>query len=272
MIRSYAIFVFIIVSTSFTIAQEVSYEKVKKLYETFEYQSFIINSDELLQKESLNDSLAIDIHLMRAIVFFTNGDDQSIRKSFESILKLRRSYIPDPANISPKLIPIFGEVKAEYIRNHPDQILPKDSTQAKPEIKYVDIHIMKSAIVQNILLPGLGQIKSGNKTKGWITTTASVINLGALAYFNFIDTKTKEEAYLQETDKLLIQQKYSDYNSSYKIRNVLIASYLVIWLYSQIDMLFFSNDFDSSQNIQSFNMTNIPFKENSIQLSIHVPF
>ena len=40
----------------------------------------------------------------------------------------------------------------------------------------------------------------------------------------------------------LIQNKYDTYNSAYKIRNTLIVTSVVLWLYSQIDLLFFSDD------------------------------
>ncbi|MEK6553091.1 MAG: hypothetical protein AABZ54_06545, partial [Bacteroidota bacterium] len=76
-----------------------------------------------------------------------------------------------------------------------------------------------------------------------------------------------------ESNKLLIQQKYDDYNKSYKIRNVLIISYAVIWLYSQIDLLFFSNgDQDSKSKLSqsnNFSFTSSPLS--ALQINLRVP-
>jgi hypothetical protein len=263
------IFIFLIAS-SYSIAQEATYEKAKKLYENFDSQGFLKMSDQLIKKGTLSDSLMINLYEMRAIVFYMNGDEQSIRKSFESILTIQKKYSPDPEIISDILIQIFKEVKTEYTRNHPEQNVLKDSTQVKQEIKVIAPHILRNAITQNILLPGLGHIYASNKTKGWITAVASVVNIGALSYFIF-DTKSKEDAYLNETNKSLIQQKYNDYNSAYKTRNVLIVSYIAIWLYSQIDMLFFSNNFESSTVNQTSNLITIPSSHNTFQVGFQIP-
>jgi hypothetical protein len=65
-----------------------------------------------------------------------------------------------------------------------------------------------------------------------------------MLYF-IVDANEKEKAYLSETNSVLIQSNYDKYNKSYKIRNTLIATYAAIWLYSQIDLLFFSNSIGS---------------------------
>jgi len=263
--------IILLIGTSYTFAQEVSYQKVKQLYENFKYEDVIKLSDQLLQQGGLTDSLSIDIYLMRANIFYQNGDELSIKKSFENILIIKKNYTPDPSNISPKLITIFNEVKTEYLRNHPDIVQSQDSTRMKPEMKIIDPSVMKNAIAQNVLIPGLGQFYIGNNTKGWFTTSVSTLSLGVMIY-SILNTNTKEDAYLKETDKLLIQQKYDDYNKSYKLRNVMIISYAVVWLYSQIDLLFFSNggkDFkDKLSNTNYFNI--IPAQLSELQINFRV--
>ena len=272
MMKRKLLIIILLAGTSYTFAQEVSYRKVKQLYENFDNENVIKVSDELLQQGGLPDSLTIEVHLMRANIFYQNGDELSIKKSFENILVIKKNYVPDPSNISPKLISIFNEVKTEYLRNHPDVVQTQDSTKIKPEIKIIDPSTMKNAIAQNVLLPGLGQLYIGNSTKGWLTTSVSVLSLGAMMY-SVLNTKQKEDAYLNKSDKILIQQKYDDYNKSYKIRNVLIISYAVVWLYSQIDLLFFSNgEQNSSSSIANFNDFN--FKSSpisSLQINFRVP-
>lgn len=272
MMKRKLLIIILLIGASYTFAQEVSYRKVKQAYEKFEYENVIKLSDQLIQKGGISDSLMIDIYIMRANTFFLREDDIATRKSFENILMIKKKYTPDPSNISPKLISIFNEVKTEYLRQHPDVVQTQDSTHRKPEIKIIDPSTMKSAIVQNILLPGLGQLYIGNNTKGWLTTSVSTLSLGAMIY-SVLNTKKKEDAYLNEPDKLLIQQKYDDYNKSYKIRNVLIISYAVVWLYSQIDLLFFSNGEQNSNGklSQLYNFSFTPSPLSALQINFRVP-
>ena len=78
---------------------------------------------------------------------------------------------------------------------------------------------------------------------------------------------------MNESNKLLIQQKYDDYNKSYKIRNVLIISYAVVWLYSQIDLLFFSNGEQNSNGklSQLYNFSFTPSPLSALQINFRVP-
>lgn len=263
---------FLLISLSCSYAQESSFEKVKKFFEAFDYSNVIKSSEELLQKGNLNDSLKIETHLMRAIAFYSTGDEQSTRRSFENVLRIKNNYTPDPSRVPPRLIQIFGEVKTEYLKNNPDISSPKDTTKARQEIKSNDFGPTKSAAITNLLLPGVGQFQLGNTSKGWIMSSASVLNLGAMIYF-FIDTKKKENDYLNESDKSLIPKKYNDYNSSYKIRNVLVITYVAIWVYSQIDLLFFDKQISATSESQKVSLIlDNRYGENMINLGFRFKF
>ena len=240
---------FLLIGLSCSFAQETSFEKVKKLFEAFDYNNVIKSSEELLQKGNLSDSLSIEVHMMRAIAFYSKGEELFTRESFKNILKIKNNYTPDPSRIPPKLIQIFGEVKSEVMKNNQGTGLAKDLTKTKQEIRLIDFGLIRKAAIKNLLLPGLGQFQIGNSNKGWIMSSASVLNIGAMIYF-FIDSQKKENDYLNESDKTLIQQKYDAYNKSYKIRNTLIITYAAIWAYSQIDLLFSANDNSSTNESQ----------------------
>lgn len=250
---------------SCSFAQEGTYDKAKKLFENFEYDEMIRESDRLIENGNISDSLLIELHMMRANIFYSKSEDQLTRKSFESILKIRKIYSPDPAVTSPKLIAIFNEVKADYIRKNPDVIQPLDSTVSKPEIKYQKQFPEVSAVVKNLFVPGLGQIHHGNNTKGWLSTIASVISFGGAVYYTF-DANKKQNDYLKETNPTLMQQKYDDFSKSYKLRNTFILTYAVIWIYSQIDLLFFS------QSPPASGLIYLDANRNNIQLSFNIPF
>ena len=112
-------------------------------------------------------------------------------------------------------------------------------------------------MLRSLILPGWGHFYSSDDTKGYILSSLSAVTLGVMIYSIF-DTQTKENEYLAETTPLLIQEKYGQYNSSYKTRNILIASYALLWMYSQIDLLYFSANNSSLRISVSFEEKNIP--------------
>lgn len=235
------VIIFFLIGISYSFAQEATYEKVKKQFESFEYENVIKFSEQLVHTGNLSDSLLIDIYRMRAHSFYGVGNEQAARQSYISILKIRRKYNVDVSLTPPKLVDLFNEVKSEFLKKNPEQITPEDSTKHAQEIKKLEPLEMKMATIKNLILPGLGQLHFGNSAKGWITTTMATANLGAMIYFIF-DSQKKENDYLKESNKLSIPQKYDSYNSSFKIRNTLIISYALIWIYSQLDLLLSDNE------------------------------
>lgn len=266
----YFLTIFFFICLSFSYAQDITFDKVKQQYEKFAYDNVIKYSDQLIEKGTLNDSLSIELHLMRANIFYTYGADSSTRKSFENILKIKKNFIPDPDITSPILISIFNEVKTDYLKKNPDISQISDSTNQQPK-ELLNPNPQRVAVIKNILVPGLGQIHNGYSTKGWITTSASILNLGALIYFA-VDANSKQNDYLTEKNKTLIQQRYDDYNSSYKTRNALIISYVAIWLYSQIDFLFFSEAKQQINSNPESSYFNLSPTFNQVTLNIKFPF
>jgi hypothetical protein len=122
-------------------------------------------------------------------------------------------------------------------------------------------------MIRSIVLPGWGHLHAGDNTKGIILSVLSTAALGSMIYY-INDTNTKEEDYLNQTTPELIKIKYDDFNSSFKTRNSLIFIYAAIWVYSQLDLMFFSNDnlFNSVVLYPSLE------KNNSISLKVTFPF
>ncbi len=273
MIKKLFLIIFLFLGVSLTYSQDVTFDKVQQEYAKFDYDKVIKLSDQLIAKGNISDSLLIELHLMRATVFYSNGADSSTRKSFENILKIKRNYLPDPLTTSPKLISIFNEVKADFIRKNQDVdvVQPADSIKPKQEVKYLNQFPAVGAVVKNLLLPGLGQLHHRNLTKGWLSTAASTLNIGAVIYFT-IDANKKQDNYLKETDNFLIQQKYDEYNKSFRLRNTFIITYAVLWLYSQIDLLFFTSENEPTRSEQVSSYIDSSPYGNNFQLGFRIPF
>lgn len=239
-------------------AQVISYETLKKEFNSFEYEKVIQISDSLLKSDkNLPDSLAIDIYLMRAVSYYSIAREDSAAKNFEEILNINPNYSPDPLIISPKLISLFNQVKLNY---RPKQPVQSDSTSAKPtEALKEKTQSQNFARLKNLILPGWGHLSREFSAKGAVITSVSLLNLAGMIYFIY-DTNQKEKSYLNETNKILIPSRYNDYNNAYKIRNALIISYAALWIYSQVDMLIFDKDEETFGKTVSYDVnTNTVF-------------
>jgi hypothetical protein len=241
------LFWFILLFFSFKgFAQEANLSELVNRYESLEYGKVIELSQKLLRSNAdINENDKIDILTMYAISFYAIGQIDSSREIFIDLLNIKNNYELNPSKVSPKIIGFFEQIKKDYksiLNGIPDD-QHNEGTNLKlsdMEIRIVERDLFKQATLKSIVLPGWGHLTIDDG-KGWWLTSASTALLGSMLYFVF-DANSKENDYLNQTNPLLIAQKYDDYNQSYKIRNTLIISYAVIWLYSQIDILFFSDD------------------------------
>ena len=193
------------------------------------------------------------------------------RKTFVDILKIDSNYELDNAQFSPKLQEYFNNIKSEF----QDILELKNDSQNKEPGNISNIstsdQFSPGAVIKSLLLPGLGHFDSNNNTKGWTLTIISSLTLGSMIYF-IADTYSKEEKYLKERDPILLGSAYDKYNKSYQIRNSLIFAYVAIWLYSQIDMLFFSNDTNSFELSTSKFNNLYSISNNKFEISFSLSF
>lgn len=261
--------IFLLFALSRAFAQAVDYNAVEKEFESFNHEKVIQLSNELLKTASLSDSLTINLYVMRAISFYSLGEENNSKISFTEILKINQNYVPDPSIVSPKLVSLFNEVKEAYLKTIVSTE-PTDSTSVTEVQKVFDSEIIKNSIARNIVLPGWGQLYAGSTTKGIVLSVLSAATLAYTVHF-IIDTNGKENDYLNETNKNLIQQKYNSYSSSYKTRNTLIVAYAAIWLFSQLDLIL-SNDELFMRVPPSSNKEFLPSNNDEISFSVRVPF
>jgi hypothetical protein len=224
-------------------------EDVARPFKSFQYSEVISIADSILTQDSvLSSPDLMEIYRMKALSHFSLGEELYAKNCFYEILKIDPRFKLDPVQNSPKIISFFNQIKLDYLQN---QITIKDSTpseenndSAKTVFPSYLQKNMKSAMVKSLVLPGWGHLYLDKKKSGIILLTGSFVTIPSMIYFIF-DTNQKEKDYLNQTDFDEIQNKYDDYNQSYKIRNALIAGYALIWLYSQWDL--FSGDHPNDQ-------------------------
>ncbi len=251
--------ILILLSANLFAQSDELFTKMKNAYQTSNYQNAIELSN-LVIKQDLSNNRLIEVNEIRAVCFYSVGKKDSSKIYFIEILKIDDSYLPNQLFISPKIISFFNSIKLDYERivsNKKVQISQSkiDSSKIKE-----DRDRIATTIAYSILLPGTGQLKIGESTKGMLLTGTSVVLLGGSIYY-YLNTKKLETDYQNESDKKLIKEKYDAYNKSYKIRNILIASYGVVWIFSQLDLLVFNQEklfgsnFSVSTSLTNYNNT-----------------
>ncbi|MEN8194418.1 MAG: hypothetical protein ABFS12_16475 [Bacteroidota bacterium] len=248
-------------------------EELQTQFQSFNYSKVINIADKLLQNENqFNKDELIEIYLLKGISHYSLGQSDSMRSSFYEILNLNNNYEIDPSRVSPKIINEFEKLKLEYnsyILNNNSLVIMRDTVHVIDTVFVKpDKDIYSAAVIRSMVLPGWGHLYSGYKTKGWILTSASALTLSSMVYF-IIDANNKRSQYLNEFDPLLIDERYNEYNTSYKIRNYLIATYALIWIYTQIDIHFIS-EIPFTPEISTTNVNNSQHSYPSdIQFTMH---
>lgn len=262
-----ALKIFLLILINTINAQVADLNSIKQNYESFEYAKVIALSEELIKTGILSENELVSIYVMRAVSFYSLGNETMAKESFIDALKLNKNYSPDPSVISPKIISLFNEVKTNFLKSL-SPVLQKDTVAYKSPTKIFDTGILRNAALRNIALPGWGHFYSGNTTKGIIYTALSAATLGSAIYF-IGDTNNKEKLYIQEKNLSIINQRYENYNNSYKTRNVLLIAYAAVWIVSQLDLIVWS---DEDLFIQKNNLLNNASNlRNDIEFSFRLP-
>jgi hypothetical protein len=223
-------------------------QNLSRIFINFEYSEVIKAANQLLiDKSRFSNYDLAEIYRMKGIAHFSKGEDRSARYSFIEILKFDTSYALDPSTNSPKIISFFDDVKEEYLSGI--RQVQEPLTIIKYDTVYIPINVidteseytLKQALIRSIFLPGSGHLYKKSDLKSWLLTSFSAASIGMGIYYS-IDTNKKEKLYLEEMDKNKIADKYSDYNFSYRMRNFAFISFAALWIYSQLDLLFFGDE------------------------------
>ncbi len=240
------------------------FEQMETAYKKSNYIKAIELSEVVLKKE-LTKTEAIKTNEIRGVCFYSMGKKDSSKIAFTNVLEIDDTYYPNKLFISPKIILFFESVKMDYERLVSNRKIESFQNRADSTDLKENWNRISKAITYSILLPGTGHLTTGQKTKGWLLTGASTTLLGGAICF-LINTNRLERDYQSESNKKLIQEKYDVYNKSYKIRNLLLASYGAVWLFTQLDILVFNQEKLFGNNLSV--LPSVRNTYNSTQLSL----
>ncbi len=253
-----------------------SLKVLKKQFESFEYQKVITRANQLLiKKDTISKSNLKEIYRMKGISHFSINQDDSARYSFRQILKLDSTYNLDSSKTSPKIVAFFNEIKNNFRKEQSERRIleaaKRDTVYIPQYVRNIDSEDnLKHAIAQSIIFPGWGHFHQGYIAKGWIFTTLTLATLGSTIYFIY-DTNKRRKEYLDQTNFAQILTKYNSYNTAFHKRNISIFALAAVWLYTQIDLLFISNNkHDKIQTVYMPQMNYDGFR--GIQLNYQISF
>jgi hypothetical protein len=206
-------------------------EPLETAFRAFEYEEVIKLADDLLvEEDSLGHLVRIEILCMRAIAAYSLDQEIEAEKVFLRILDLDKNFSLNEQETSPKIIDFFEKIKSTY---EPKEELLQ--TEPAPEIDST-LYFYRNAVSRSLLLPGWGHLYLQRRSKALLLGVPASASLVTGVYYIFLTSK-REKEYLNETNEIEIDIKYKAYNSAYKTRNVLFASYTLIWIYCQYDLL-----------------------------------
>jgi hypothetical protein len=252
-------------------------DSLRQKLENFDYAGTINLADSLLRFiNNPSPSQLIEIYRVKGISEFSLQEDQAAKKSFLSILGIDKNYELDSTKTSPKIISFFDGIKKDFIvdynkqRKYNFEIDSLYSAQIRMRSE-VSINNFKKSMYRSLILPGWGHIYLGETAKGIILTTLSSVSLVSAIYF-IIDSNNKFNDYLGASDPLTIAHNWDLYNQSNKWKNISLVSFAVLWLYSQIDLLFV-HDFTVQNSSTVQNMPKLQYDlVRGIQLSYQYSF
>lgn len=256
------IYIFLI---SFNLSAQIRQDSISVLkneLESFKYTDVIKHADlMILHKEELSKATLIEVYRMKAIAQFSLSDEEGAKTTFTNILNIDTTYILDSSNTSPKIITYFNQLKRNYLAGLSRQ---KQYLEAKTDTVIIQDErssvMLRQAVIRSVIFPGLGHFYLNQNLKGITLSSLTVITLSSMIYY-IIDSNSKQKDYLNARDNITIQTMYNKYNTSYKLRNISIISLAAVWLYSQIDILFFS-----SNNLLNVSGT-VSYPSNRMQMS-----
>lgn len=212
-------------------------------YKVFAYQQVTQLADSMLNyQEDFTTAEQCEIFRLKANAHYALTDMKSALNSFVSLLQLDSEYQLNPRYNSPKVIEFFEEIRSNFRLLTDEKHTFTDSSTEPPTVLRDTVIIeatnFNSHLGYSLVFPGLGHFRRGQSHKGWILMGASLLSLGSGVYYA-VETSRREDEYLQATDIKDIAEKYNQYNDAYKLRNLSFLSFAAIWIYTQIDFLFF---------------------------------
>jgi tetratricopeptide (TPR) repeat protein len=213
---------------------EIMLGKAKNHYYNGEYEFAIRELENALQYlKQLEQSDQVEAHKYLAFSYVAFGDRIKAKEQFKKVLILDPELELDPATVSPKIIKVFEEAKAEMVVAPVTEPVQPVTRPGKEEISGFD------ATIRSCCVGGWGQMYRGEKSKGRKMMIAWGVTGGA-TLASWIIAGNKENAYkdLRSTNPQDHDDAYKQYRLWWNIAAANTIVFLGVHAYNLFDIVF----------------------------------
>lgn len=243
-------------------------KRVSELFQNFNYQGVIATADSIITNSVSFDTTArLELLRMKGIAHYSLKRQDKAQQAFLEILHLKNNYTMDAFDTPPKIIEFYNIIKTSY--NSRKETIKEREISDTDTVKITRQEIdFKTALLRSALFPGWGHFTYNENKKGKWLTLGALLTLPPAVYYIW-DSNRKEERYLNETDRTEIEKRYDSYNTSYRLRNIFLISYIGIWLYTQFDVFNLNTE---KQTFLSYKMLSTPERGSAVLISFSYRF
>ncbi len=272
MFRKLFLFLWVI-SISLTFGQQVTddsllklLEKAKLYYNSGEYENAIAQLESaLMYLKQLSKNEQVEAYKYLAFSYVAFGDKEKAKEQFKKAIALEPKLELDPATVSPKIIKVFEEAKAEMTIAPAPQPGPVQPKPVKPVAQQTKVNTT-AATLRSCCLPGWGQMYKGENSKGKKMMIATAVLLPTtLIAISLQNAKHEHYLEIKPVDKDALEQAYREYKMWYNVSAFFLVAYAGFYLYNIYDVIASKPKVKSSMNMPDHGFY-CQFTEDRLQL------
>ncbi|MEO0129320.1 MAG: tetratricopeptide repeat protein [candidate division WOR-3 bacterium] len=215
-------------------------DRAKLYYNNGEYESAIKQLESALQYlKQLNKNEQVEAYKYLAFSYVAFGDKEKAKEQFKKALTLDPKLELDPATVSPKIIKVFEEAKAEMIAITPvpQPVQPTPPKPVEPVVKPKSVST-SAALLRSCCLPGWGQMYKGEDSKGKIMIITTAILFPTTLFATSIQN-VKHENYLkiEPGNEDEMDRAYKEYRAWYNISAICWLGFFGFYGYNIYDVI-----------------------------------
>ena len=139
----------------------------------------------------------------------------------------------DPATVSPKIIKVFEEVKAEMAT-----VIPEEPIVAEPTEPEKVPPAAPSSGFPYCIIPGWGQMRRGESSKGMrLMVAGGTTFFASLVALGIRDGKHQEYLDIEDFNEDELSEAYDAYKTWHNISAISLTAFLAVYAYNIYDIL-----------------------------------
>jgi tetratricopeptide (TPR) repeat protein len=218
-----------------------SLDAVWAAYRQFDYVTAQRLAQTALDAYETPEALA-QIHVILGLIAFSRNEQEDARGQFKEALFLDPDVQLDALQVSPKILALFEETRAELSQASEDP--PGDP--ATP--RYVLVRDPRAeAALRSMMVPGWGQLYKGQRTKGRVLLGAWGLAMAGGATAHVLRQQALDTYLDAGADEA--EKRYATLNRWHKTRNALVMGAIGIWIYSYLDALIIGGPAPERRNL-----------------------